>query len=73
MTGLIALPEGGEWLVVLAIVVLLFGPAKLPGLVRQLARSKKVWDDETKPARKLPQEHPQEEQPPADSKNETPQ
>ncbi|GAB3953747.1 hypothetical protein GCM10029976_094540 [Kribbella albertanoniae] len=42
----LGMPQGGEWLVILAIVILLFGSAKLPGLVRQLARSKKIWEEE---------------------------
>ncbi|MDX2974206.1 twin-arginine translocase TatA/TatE family subunit [Kribbella solani] len=44
------MPQGGEWLVILAIVLLFFGPAKLPGLVRQLGRSKKVWEEEVDPS-----------------------
>jgi len=42
----LGMPQGAEWLVILAIVVLLFGSAKLPDLVRQLGKSKKVWEDE---------------------------
>jgi sec-independent protein translocase protein TatA len=40
------MPQGSEWLIILVIVVLLFGSAKLPGLVRSLGQSKKAWDDE---------------------------
>lgn len=43
---LITMPQGAEWLVILAIVVLLFGSAKLPALVKQLGRSKKIWEEE---------------------------
>jgi sec-independent protein translocase protein TatA len=46
------MPRGGEWLVILAIVVLLFGSAKLPALVKQLGRSKKIWEEEVGPGRK---------------------
>jgi sec-independent protein translocase protein TatA len=46
MVTLLEMPRGGEWLVLLAVVVLLFGPTKLPGLVRQLGRAKKIWDNE---------------------------
>jgi sec-independent protein translocase protein TatA len=35
----LGLPTGGEWLFVVFIVVLLFGPSKLPGLARALGRS----------------------------------
>ncbi|MFC5268918.1 twin-arginine translocase TatA/TatE family subunit [Kribbella qitaiheensis] len=46
MLTLLGMPQGAEWLVILAIVVLLFGSAKLPALVRQLGKSKKIWEDE---------------------------
>jgi sec-independent protein translocase protein TatA len=49
---LIGMPSGAEWLVVLAIVVLLFGSAKLPALVKQLGRSKKIWEEEVGPKKK---------------------
>ena len=40
MAPLLGMPQGAEWLVILAIVVLLFGSAKLPALVKQLGKSK---------------------------------
>ncbi|GAA3146693.1 sec-independent protein translocase protein TatA [Kribbella aluminosa] len=46
---LLGMPQGAEWLVILAIVVLLFGSAKLPQLVKQLGKSKKIWEDEVGP------------------------
>jgi sec-independent protein translocase protein TatA len=46
------MPQGAEWLVILAIVVLLFGSAKLPTLVKQLGRSKKIWEEEVGPGKK---------------------
>ncbi|GAA1579377.1 hypothetical protein GCM10009804_39950 [Kribbella hippodromi] len=65
---LLGMPQGGEWLVILAIVLLLFGPAKLPGLVRQLGRSKKAWEEEMQPgteqsANPLPAPQPTTQQP----------
>lgn len=48
----IGMPQGAEWLVILAIVVLLFGSAKLPALVKQLGKSKKIWEEEVGPGRK---------------------
>ncbi|TCC27461.1 twin-arginine translocase TatA/TatE family subunit [Kribbella speibonae] len=52
----LALPEGGEWIVILVIVVLLFGAKKLPELTRNAARAMKEFDkarhgddDETQP------------------------
>jgi sec-independent protein translocase protein TatA len=52
MVPLINMPSGAEWLIVLAIVVLLFGSAKLPALVRQLGKSKKIWEEEVGSGRK---------------------
>jgi len=52
MAPLIGMPQGAEWLVILAIVVLLFGSAKLPTLVKQLGRSKKIWEEEVGPGKK---------------------
>jgi sec-independent protein translocase protein TatA len=52
MVSLLGMPQGAEWLVILAIVVLLFGSAKLPTLVKQLGRSKKIWEDEVGPGKK---------------------
>lgn len=49
------MPQGAEWLVILAIVVLLFGSAKLPALVKQLGKSKKIWEDEVGPRKKDPE------------------
>jgi sec-independent protein translocase protein TatA len=61
MQALLGMPQGSEWLIILAIVVLLFGSAKLPGLVRSLGQSKKAWDDEvTKKEKDKPAELPQE-------------
>jgi sec-independent protein translocase protein TatA len=51
----LALPEGGEWIVILVIVVLLFGAKKLPELTRNTARAMKEFekarhgDDDEKP------------------------
>jgi sec-independent protein translocase protein TatA len=49
---LIQMPQGAEWLIILAIVVLLFGSAKLPALVKQLGKSKKIWEEEVGPKKK---------------------
>lgn len=49
---LLGMPQGAEWLVILAIVVLLFGSAKLPALVKQLGKSKKIWEEEIGPKKK---------------------
>jgi sec-independent protein translocase protein TatA len=66
MVPQLALPEGGEWIVILVIVVLLFGAKKLPELTRNAARAMKEFDkarhgdDEETPAQVTAQ------QPPAD-------
>jgi sec-independent protein translocase protein TatA len=52
MLTLLGMPQGAEWLVILAIVVLLFGSAKLPALVKQLGKSKKIWEEEVGPGKK---------------------
>jgi sec-independent protein translocase protein TatA len=46
MIALLQMPQGAEWLIILAVVVLLFGSTKLPSLVRSLGQSKRVWDEE---------------------------
>ena len=62
MVTLLGMPQGAEWLVILAIVVLLFGSAKLPALVRQLGKSKKIWEEEVGPGRKKSDELTEGEQ-----------
>ena len=39
MVPQLELPQGGEWIVILIIVVLLFGAKKLPELTRNAARA----------------------------------
>ncbi|GAA3085401.1 sec-independent protein translocase protein TatA [Kribbella aluminosa] len=51
MISQLEMPRGEEWIVILVVVILLFGPTKLPGLVRQLGKAKKVWDQELSPSR----------------------
>lgn len=45
---MIGMPQGAEWLVILAIVVLVFGAAKLPELARSSGQALKIFKDETK-------------------------
>ncbi|ADB33106.1 sec-independent translocation protein mttA/Hcf106 [Kribbella flavida DSM 17836] len=54
MQTLLGMPQGAEWLIILGIVVLLFGSAKLPTLVKQLGRSKKIWAEEVGPGANKP-------------------
>lgn len=45
---MIGMPQGAEWLVILAIVVLVFGAAKLPELARSSGQALKIFKTETK-------------------------
>jgi len=55
------MPEGGEWVVLLIIVVLLFGAKKLPELTRNAALAMKEFkkvqsgEDDAPPAVEAPQ------------------
>lgn len=48
---LIGMPQGAEWLIILAIVILVFGAAKLPDLARGAGQSLRIFRDETKSLR----------------------
>jgi len=45
---LIGMPQGLEWLIILAIVVLVFGAAKLPELARGTGQALRIFKTETK-------------------------
>ncbi|CAB4718144.1 MAG: twin-arginine translocase TatA/TatE family subunit [Actinobacteria bacterium] len=45
---LISMPQGAEWLVILVIVVLVFGAAKLPDLARGTGQALRIFKAETK-------------------------
>ncbi|TDD19294.1 twin-arginine translocase TatA/TatE family subunit [Kribbella turkmenica] len=51
MVPLLELPQGGEWIVILVIVVLLFGAKKLPELSRNAARALVEFERATSEAR----------------------
>ncbi len=44
----IGMPQGAEWLVILAIVILVFGAAKLPELARGTGQALRIFKSETK-------------------------
>ena len=48
---MIGMPQGLEWLVILAIVVLVFGAAKLPDLARSSGQALRIFKTETKDLR----------------------
>lgn len=78
LNPMIGMPQGAEWLVILAIVVLVFGAAKLPDLARGTGQALRIFkaetkglrdddeDDEptppTKPASELPPTTPEQSQ-----------
>ncbi|GHJ60156.1 Sec-independent protein translocase protein TatA [Nocardioides sp. OK12] len=48
MTPMIGMPQGAEWLVILAIVIIVFGAAKLPELARGTGQALRIFKSETK-------------------------
>lgn len=48
LTPMIAFPQGAEWIVILVIVVLVFGAAKLPELARGTGQALRIFKTETK-------------------------
>ncbi len=48
LNPLISMPQGAEWLIILAIVVLVFGAAKLPDLARGTGQALRIFKAETK-------------------------
>lgn len=42
-TLLIGMPGGWEWIIILAVIVLLFGSAKLPQLAKAIGQSKRAF------------------------------
>ena len=47
-TPMIGMPQGAEWLIILAIVILVFGAAKLPELARGTGQALRIFKSETK-------------------------
>ena len=45
---MIGMPQGAEWLIILAIVILVFGAAKLPELARGTGQALRIFKTETK-------------------------
>jgi sec-independent protein translocase protein TatA len=48
LNPMIGMPQGAEWLVILVIVVLVFGAAKLPDLARGTGQALRIFKAETK-------------------------
>ncbi len=45
---MLSMPGGAEWFIILAIVILIFGAAKLPDLARSTGQALKIFKSETK-------------------------
>jgi sec-independent protein translocase protein TatA len=63
---MIGAPQGWEWLIVLAVFLLLFGAAKLPDLARGTGRALRIFKAETKGLRdddESPEEQPTAREP----------
>jgi sec-independent protein translocase protein TatA len=67
MASLLALPEGGEWIVLLVVVVFLFGANKLPELTRNAAKAlvefRKISEQKPEPKPELTPEEAQAQLP----------
>ena len=48
LNPMINMPGGAEWLIILAIVILVFGAAKLPELARGTGQALRIFKAETK-------------------------
>lgn len=66
MYSLIGMPQGAEWLVILAIVVLVFGAAKLPDLARGTGQALRIFKAETKGLKDDDASTPEQPAPPAE-------
>jgi sec-independent protein translocase protein TatA len=64
----IGMPQGAEWLVILAIVILVFGAAKLPDLARGTGQALRIFKSETKGLKDDDESTP----PPAEARGELP-
>lgn len=70
MSPLLGMPQGAEWLVILAIVILVFGAAKLPALARSTGQALRIFKTETKG---LHDDEPAGELPPGNSTEAVPE
>lgn len=68
---LVGMPQGLEWLVILAIVVLVFGAAKLPDLARSSGQALRIFKTETKGLRDEDDAHKTPEQREIETRDDT--
>jgi sec-independent protein translocase protein TatA len=45
---MLGMPQGAEWLIILAVVILIFGASKLPELARGTGQALRIFKAETK-------------------------
>lgn len=78
---MLGMPQGAEWLIILAVVILIFGAAKLPELARGTGQALRIFkaetkglrdDDEDKSETTPPVAAPPAELPPTTATTETP-
>ena len=67
LVTLLAPPEGMEWVLLLAVVILLFGAGKLPDLARNAGRAIRIFKAETRELREDHQDHDKERPDSADA------
>lgn len=61
---MLGMPQGAEWLVILVIVVLVFGAAKLPDLARGTGQALRIFKSETKALKDEEDDAPESPAPP---------
>jgi sec-independent protein translocase protein TatA len=78
---MLGMPQGAEWLIILAVVILIFGASKLPELARGTGQALRIFkaetkglrdDDDAKDATTPPVAPPPVELPPSTATGETP-
>jgi len=72
LNPLIGMPQGAEWIVILAIVILVFGAAKLPDLARGTGQALRIFKAETKGLRDEDDDDKDDKELPTSQTDETP-
>ncbi|MBU1801996.1 twin-arginine translocase TatA/TatE family subunit [Nocardioides sp.] len=72
LNPLIGMPQGAEWIVILAIVILVFGAAKLPDLARGTGQALRIFKAETKGLRDEDDDDKDDKELPTSLTDETP-
>ena len=72
LNPLIGMPQGAEWIVILAVVILVFGAAKLPDLARGTGQALRIFKAETKGLRDEDDDDKDDKELPTSLTDETP-